>query len=265
MKPDHPLIVELAHHVRHSATGAVVLTGSGISVASGVPSFRGRGGLWDRYDPLEFATIDALRDHPDRVWRFLRELDEILAAARPNPAHVAIAALEQLGLISQVITQNVDSLHQAAGSTRVIELHGSSRTLTCLVCGARYAREELLDTPDEPPRCLACQGVVKPDVTFFGEPLPAGAFQRADHAVRSCDLLVVVGTSAEVDPAARLPTLARHHGARIWEINPEPAIDADGTIAARAEDVLPRLVEHLRPRSTAGHLRDLVGGWLRRR
>ena len=266
MEHDHPLIAELARQLRRSATGAVVLTGAGISVASGVPSFRGHGGLWERYDPYEVATIDALRRHPVRVWEFLRELDAIIEAAQPNAAHTAIAALEHLGLVSQVVTQNVDSLHQDAGSSRVIELHGSNRTLTCLTCGARYRREELLGTPPgTAPTCLACGGILKPDVTFFGEPLPTGAFQRADHAVRACDLLLVVGTSAEIDPAARLPVLARHHGARVWEINPAPEIDADGTIAAPAEQVLPRVVERLGSSGSLRQMREILGSLLTRR
>jgi NAD-dependent deacetylase len=257
---DDDAIDELAHRLRRSTSGAVVLTGAGVSVASGVPSFRGEGGLWERYDPAEHATIEALRRDPARVWQFLRDLDAVLAAAVPNAAHRALADLERRGLIANIVTQNIDALHQAAGSHRVIELHGSHQRLMCIACARRFARDEVVDPgPGEVPVCPACGGLVKPDVTFFGELLPAGAFQRADHAVRSADLLLVVGTSVEVAPASRLPQLARHGGADVWEINPEPELDGARTIAAPAELVLPRLAARVHPRGLA-HWRSLLRG-----
>lgn len=258
---DHPLLEVLADQVRHSSSGVVVLTGAGISLASGVPTFRGKGGLWDRYDPYEYATIAALRDHPEKVWRFLRELDDTLLRAEPNVAHTAIATLEDAGLVHFVITQNVDGLHQAAGSKRVIELHGSHSTITCLDGRHTFRREDLQDVASDPvPRCPTCGSILKPDVVFFGEQLPFHAYRRAEHAVRSGDLLIVIGTSLEVEPAASLPDLARHAGTSIWEINPKPELAADGTIALTAEQALPTLVQLVKPRSTWRTILDHARG-----
>jgi NAD-dependent deacetylase len=252
----------LAHELRHSPSGAVVLTGAGISVASGVPSFRGQGGLWTRYDPQQYASLGALQRDPERVWGFLKELRRILDAATPNAAHTSLAALERTGVVTHVVTQNVDGLHQRAGSHRVIELHGSDRTLSCLACGATYPREEVAHLAADPvPRCPRCGGVLKPDVVLFGEDLPEAAFRRAEHAMRHCGVLLVVGTSAEVFPAARLPDVARGNGARIWEVNPVPEIaDVDGRIAGRAEQVLPQLVRRLHPRRSWRQLARLARG-----
>lgn len=254
-------LTQLAHAVRHSPRGVVAMTGAGISVASGVPSFRGRGGLWDRYDPMEVATVDALRDHPERVWRFLRELDEVLRVARPNAGHQALAELERLGFLRAVITQNIDSLHQAAGSRHVVELHGSNRSLHCIACGYRILREQA-EAHDigTVPRCPRCDGVLKPDVTFFGEDLPHRALRRAEHLCRTCDVLLVIGTSAEVDPAARLPALARGHGAAVWEVNPVAELRDAYRLPGGAEQVLPQLVDRLRSRRRWAHWRQVVRG-----
>lgn len=246
--PD-PDLVRLARELRGSARGAVVFTGAGVSIASGVPSFRGQGGLWTRYDPAEYASIAALRADPEKVWGFLRELRTTLDAAVPNAAHRAVAALEASGVVTAVVTQNVDGLHQRAGNERVIELHGSDRTLTCLDGGHTFERADVEHLADDPvPRCPRCGCVLKPDVVLFGEQLPQAPFRRAEHALRHCDVLLVVGTSAEVYPAARLPGSARRGGASVWEINPVAELDdVDGTIRGGAEDVLPALVEALRP------------------
>ena len=233
---------------------AVVLTGAGISAASGVPSFRGHSGLWSRYDPRDYATIQAFRADPAKVWEMLWKLDGILDDAEPNPAHEAIADLEHLGFVSSLITQNIDGLHHQAGSRNVIELHGSRRTLTCLTCGRTFPREEVLAVvePPEVPRCRACEGYLKPDVVLFGEELPRDAARRAEQAVRACDDLLVVGTAAEVEPAASLPRLARSEGARIWEINLEASISTDRRITQAAEEVLPTIVARLRRQGAAG-------------
>lgn len=258
---------DLAHAVRHGTSGVVALTGAGVSVASGVPSFRGSSGLWERYDPIEHASLQALRRNPQRVWQFLRELDRFLSAAAPNAAHRALAELGDRGFVTHVITQNVDGLHQAAGSRDVIELHGSNRSLTCLDCGASYRRADLAGTPvDEVPRCRSCGGVLKPDVTFFGEELPRGAYQRAEHAARSCSVLLVVGTSAAVEPSARLPRVTAGAGGQVWEINPEPELaEADGAVVANAEDALPQLVDQLAPQPTLGRILGALRGLNARR
>lgn len=261
--PDDPTDIErLARELRQSARGTVVFTGAGLSIASGVPSFRGAGGLWTRYDPAEYASIQALRRDPAKVWGFLRELNDTLAAAAPNDGHRAIAELETVGHVTHVITQNIDGLHQRAGSHRVIELHGSDRTLTCLDGGHAFARSDVEHLAGEPvPRCPRCDSVLKPDVVLFGEELPPAPFRRAEHALRHCDVLLVVGTSAEVYPAARLPGMARRAGASVWEINPvAELVEVDGTIRDRAEVVLPALVAALRPRRSWRSLTGLLPG-----
>lgn len=245
---DDPDLDRLAQQLRRSASGTVVFTGAGVSIASGVPSFRGQGGLWTRFDPTEYASIAALRRDPEKVWGFLRELRRTLDEASPNPAHRAIALLETTGLVTSVITQNIDGLHQRAGNDRVIELHGSDRTLSCLDGGHTFARPDVEHLADEPvPSCPRCGSVLKPDVVLFGEQLPQEPFRRAEYALRHCDVLLVVGTSAEVYPAARLPGMARRNGATVWEINPVAELDdVDGTIRGPAEEVLPALAAALR-------------------
>ena len=197
----------------------MALTGAGISVESGIPAFRGSQGLWDRYDPMEFAHIESFLANPKKVWKMLVELGDIVAKARPNPAHLALAELEAMGLMKAVITQNIDALHQSAGSREVIEFHGNGQRLICLSCGKLFPKEAV-SLENLPPRC-ACRGILKPDVVFFGEPIPAEASQRAFQMARECDLMLVVGTSAVVAPASDLPFIAKQQGAVICEINLE--------------------------------------------
>ncbi|TVR37483.1 MAG: NAD-dependent protein deacylase [Nitriliruptor sp.] len=236
-----------------------MLSGAGISVSSDIPAFRGGEGLWARYDPIEYATIEALEADPEKVWQMLWELDEVLEAAQPNPAHLAIAELQELGVVSTIITQNVDALHQEAGSEDVVELHGSRRTLTCLTCRHTVTRDEVVreTTRGEVPRCQACGGNLRPDVVFFGEHLPPAALHRAHEAVRHCDNLIVAGTAAEVEPAASLPRLADREGAWVWEINPDPTLPTDRRIPRPAEQALPALVERLRAQQPRG-IKDAV-------
>lgn len=197
-----------------------VLTGAGISVESGIPDFRSRGGLWERFDPAEYATIQAFRADPAKVWKMLAEMEAVLDAARPNPAHEALARLEQAGVVTGVITQNIDGLHQAAGSRKVVEFHGSHRTLSCLACGARFSRDEARQR-GRPPAC-ECGALLKPDVVFFGEPIPEGALREAYRLAASCRVMLVVGTSAEVAPANQMPWVAKQAGAAVIEVNTAP-------------------------------------------
>ena len=239
---------ELVTTLERSRRGAVVLSGAGISVSSDIPAFRGSGGLWARYDPMEYATIDALEADPEKVWRMLWELDAVLAAAEPNAAHLAIAELQHLGVVTTVITQNVDALHQEAGSEDVVELHGSRRTLSCLTCRHTVTRDEVVHEAPRgaAPRCQVCGGQLRPDVVFFGELLPQTALHRAFDAVQGCNDLIVAGTAAEVEPAASLPRMAEQAGARVWEINPDPTLATDRRIPRPAEQALPALVDRLR-------------------
>ena len=196
------------------------LTGAGISVESGIPPFRGKGGIWERFDPMEYASIDAFLKDPEKVWRVLiLEMIRTLRQAVPNKGHLGLAQLERLGKLSTVITQNVDGLHQKAGSKDVIEFHGSFATFHCLACEQKVAMDQL-DLIVLPPRC-SCGGIIRPDIVFFGELIPPEALERAHLIATTCDVMLVVGTSAMVQPAADLPLLAKRNGAVIIEINPE--------------------------------------------
>lgn len=225
----------------------VALTGAGISVESGIPDFRSPGGLWERFDPMEYAHIRAFRAHPAKVWTMLKEMDAVITAARPNPAHYALAALEAKGLLLGVITQNVDNLHQAAGSRRVVEFHGNALRFICDNCKGHHPRETL-DFSHTPLYCL-CGGLIRPDVVFFGEAIPAAAQREADQLVRDCDLLLVIGTSGEVAPASYLPYTAKDHGAVIVENNLEPTrltyTYTDHILPGKAGEVLPQAVKSL--------------------
>ena len=204
-----------------SSKNVVALTGAGISVESGIPPFRGKGGLWEKFDPLEVGHIQSFMRNPERVWRLLISgMKDILAEARPNPAHYGLARLESLGKLSTVITQNVDGLHQLARSRDVIEFHGNFAWLCCLDCGGRVKTVDVTLT-DMPPRC-GCGGIYRPECVFFGEPIPMQAIDRSQLAASSCDLMLVIGTSAVVQPAAFMPVIARQSGAVVIEINPEP-------------------------------------------
>ena len=223
------------------------LTGAGISVDSGIPDFRSAGGLWERFDPMEYATIEAFRRDPDRVWKMLREMGELIETARPNAGHEALAGLEARGLLDAIVTQNVDDLHQAAGSKGVIEFHGNARDIRCALCGDR-APEPVPDAGDRAPRCT-CGGVLRPMVVFFGEPIPAGALEQATDAATSCRTMLVVGTSATVAPASLIPMLAKRAGARLIEVNLERTalsgvVDL-ALVGRSATEVLPEILRAL--------------------
>ncbi len=217
MKNSNP--AELAELLRRTQAAAA-LTGAGISVESGIPSFRGAHGLWTRYNPMEYAHIDAFLSNPAKVWRMLLELDATIRQARPNPAHYALAELEKMGKLKGIITQNVDNLHQEAGSRNVIEFHGNARRFVCLRC-RRTIDPATLDFSHVPLYC-SCGGLIKPDIVFFGEEIPPAANRAAFDLAESCDLMLVIGTSAAVMPANILPKAAKNHGAIIVEINLEP-------------------------------------------
>jgi NAD-dependent deacetylase len=197
----------------------VALTGAGISVESGIPDFRSAAGLWSRFDPLEYAYIREFRRHPAKVWEMLKEMDATMIQARPNPAHLALAELEARGYLTGIITQNVDNLHQAAGSQRVVEYHGNALRFICDTCKGQHPRETL-DFSTTPLYCL-CGGLIRPDIVFFGEAIPAAAQQEAEELAQRCGLLLVIGTSGEVAPASYLPHIAKKWGALIVENNLE--------------------------------------------
>jgi NAD-dependent deacetylase len=226
----------------------LALTGAGISVESGIPDFRSAEGLWAKYDPAQYATITAFRSDPPKVWQMLRDMDEVIGRARPNRAHTGIGELERMGCLHYVITQNVDNLHQAGGSSRVIEYHGNSSTLSCLSCAKKYLASEKRDGVF-PPRC-DCGEILKPDVIFFGEAIPVEALNQSYQLASSAGAVLVVGTSAEVAPANTIPLVAKENGAKIIEINKE-GTHLTGTITdiflqGSAGDVISALVETIK-------------------
>ncbi|MCF2136393.1 MAG: NAD-dependent deacylase [Candidatus Thorarchaeota archaeon] len=224
------------------------LTGAGISVDSGIPDFRSEGGLWRRYDPFEYATYERFLEDPSKFWTMGRELAEVILKARPNPAHYALAELERQGKLIGLITQNIDNLHQSAGSKRVIELHGNYLRATCMKCGKVYVGEDVHRRVVEgeiPPKCTACGGVLKSEAILFGEPLPEQAMADAVKVCREADLMLVVGTSLSVYPAAYLPQLAKDSGAKIIIVTLQ-GDNKDGVgdivLKGRASVILPQLV-----------------------
>jgi len=230
----------------HSATSIAVLTGAGISAESGVPTFRGEEGLWKKFKPEELATVDAFLSNPDLVWEWYRHRREILTQAKPNPGHLALRDLEEMFDEFALITQNIDGLHQRAGSRQVVELHGNMRRNRCLDCG------DILENADCPPeaavpRCW-CGGMLRPDVVWFGESLPRRALEEAYLSATRCQIFFSIGTSAVVQPAALLPAFALQNGAYVVEINIEPT-DISGqvqlSLRGRSGEILPELVEVL--------------------
>jgi NAD-dependent deacetylase len=215
---------------------AVVLTGAGISTESGIPDFRSPTGIWAQYDPEEYATLDAFRADPVKVWGWYAMRFRALTGAKPNAGHFALAELERAGHVSAVVTQNIDLLHTRAGSRDVVEVHGSIRTSTCPRCRAQYGVEDVLRLLDrEPaPRCEACGEVLKPDVVFFGELLPEAAITRAYDLSRSAGTLLVVGSTLEVWPVSQLPDETRRSGGQIAIVNVGPT-SFDDRAAVRIE------------------------------
>ena len=218
----------------------VALTGAGVSAESGIPTFRSKGELWEKYDPMEFASIEAFRKYPSKYWSLRGEFIKDYDRYQPNKAHLSLAGLEQMGIVRYVITQNIDGLHKKAGSKNVIEIHGNLMEICCLTCGKEYKAPNVPN--GIPPHC-SCGGILKPNTVLFGEELLAGVFMKAKEASATCSIMLLVGTSAIVHPAASLPYLAKQNGAKIIEINIEKAFpDADYFIIEKAGIALPKIV-----------------------
>jgi NAD-dependent deacetylase len=249
--------------------GVVAFTGAGISAESGIPTFRDSGGLWDRFDPREYGSWQGVMElamtKPDALVEFLLELRRAFGSARPAPGHAALATLEENGLLDAVITQNVDGLHQDAGSRRVVELHGSVRRQVCLVCGHRdrVTRQEFLEGLDRAitglrsafvsslasllPRCSRCAGPARSDFVAFGEEVRD--FPEAESLAGKCRSMLVVGTSGEVYPAAELPVIALSAGAIVVEVAGGASdVRSDVRLSGRAGDILPALVDRVKGR-----------------
>jgi NAD-dependent deacetylase len=217
--------LDKATELLRTSSHTTAFTGAGISVESGIPPFRGPKGLWSTYDP---SVLDLRRFHaaPKETWEVIREIFyEFFGEAAPNGAHRVLARMEREGLIHAVITQNIDNLHQKAGSRNVWEFHGTSRSLVCLECGARHGVDGI-DLQELPPRC-DCGGVLKPDFIFFGEEIPPAAYQASVAESASAEVFLVVGTTGEIMPASLIPYDAKHNGAAIIEVNTEPSAFTD--------------------------------------
>jgi NAD-dependent deacetylase len=245
--PDHDRLADLVR----SRGPAVVITGAGISTESGIPDFRSPTGIWARYDPQEYATIEAFNADPVKVWSFYALRYRALTEADPNTGHLALAELERAGHVTAVVTQNIDLLHERAGTRELVEVHGSIRTSSCLRCGARYRLDEVVRLlEDEPaPRCPTCGAVLKPDVVFFGELLPEAAIDRAYELARAAGLLLVVGSALEVWPVSQLPAETLLSGGQVAIVNRGPTSFDDRAVVkieGGAGETLAALVETLR-------------------
>lgn len=242
--PIHPQLIETLRTARHVA----VLTGAGISAESGLATFReAQTGLWAKYDPQELATPQAFQRNPRLVWEWYAWRRELAAQAKPNPGHLALAELERRLPHFTLITQNIDGLHQQAGSQKVIELHGNIHRTICYE--HRHRVESWPETDELPPPCPICGSLLRPDVVWFGETLPSQALSDAFEIAQQCDLFMSIGTSSLVQPAASLPVMALERGAVVIEINPNPTpLTSHVTYAQQgpAGEVLPKLLEALK-------------------
>jgi NAD-dependent deacetylase len=235
--------LEQARDWLSQASAVAILTGAGISAESGVPTFRGTGGLWRDYKPEELATPEAFERDPKLVWEWYNWRRERIANAAPNPAHRALVQLEIRKPRFTLITQNVDGLHDLAGNGKILKLHGDIWRMRCTVCGANFPNRRV-PLPKIPPHC-ACGGLARPNVVWFGEPLPEGMMKEAEHAVAEAEVFLVIGTSAVVHPAAGLIPFAKEAGARVIEINPVATAATaivDCALQGFAGEILPQLL-----------------------
>ncbi|MCK4461608.1 MAG: NAD-dependent deacylase [candidate division Zixibacteria bacterium] len=241
-------LVEIMLNCRRCA----VLTGAGISAESGVPTFRGKQGLWKEFKPEELATMSAFMANPNLVWQWYNWRRELMGKVEPNPGHQALAELEDMFTEFTLITQNIDGLHRHAGSKNILELHGNIHRNKCADCNRQVAAQTEID-PDNIPTCEQCGGRIRPDVVWFGEMLDTDIISTAFRVSEESDVFLSIGTSAIVHPAASLPMMAKRSGATLIEINPErtPLTElADFYVSAKSGEFLPPLVKQLRARRT---------------
>lgn len=240
--------VDHAAELLRGAHYTVALTGAGLSTPSGIPDFRSPGsGMWAQVDPFQVASLFAFRRKPEAFFEWIRPLARLMLDAQPNPAHVALAQLEQAGLLRAIVTQNIDGLHQRAGSRSVFEVHGHMREATCIRCYKVFPAGPFVDhfmNDGRVPMCPACGNVLKPNVILFGEQLPALVMLEAQRQVRQCDVMIVAGSSLEVAPVSELPRVAHQHGARLILVNLQPTYlddQAEVVIHADVARVLPQI------------------------
>ena len=218
----HQNIEQVADIIKN-AKKTIALTGAGISVESGIATFRGEGGLWEKYNPEEYAHVESFLQNPEKSWIMLREMGEQIFQAKPNQAHLSLTELQKMNKLSTIITQNVDNLHQEAGSKNVIEFHGNYKKLVCLHCKSEFPFEKTrINSIPPPPQCT-CGATLKPNVVLFGETPPFHAMRISEEEAMYCDVLLLIGTSAVIYPAANIPFIASNNDAIIIEINTEPS------------------------------------------
>jgi NAD-dependent deacetylase len=224
----------------------VFLTGAGISKESGIPTFRGSEGLWRKYDPMKLASISGFYKDPKLVWEFYKYRQELLYSCSPNLGHVSIANFEKIKEESYVLTQNIDGLHEKAGSKNIIELHGNILKVECTKCNFKdKIIKQKIEEP-LPPICKICKSVLRPSVVLFGEPLKQEVWTKAEQISNNCDVMFIVGTSLNVGPVNQLPLYAKRNGAILIEVNPEPTIFTqimDYSVHGSATEMLPQLLE----------------------
>ncbi len=241
--------IDSAAKIIRNAKHVTAFTGAGISVESGIPPFRGPEGLWSKYDPI-VLDISYFQLHPEKSWRVIKEIFyDFFGKAKPNAAHFALANLEKEGFLKAVITQNIDALHQKAGSKTVYEFHGTSEYLTCLGCGKKYLPEKI-SLDELPPRCSECGGLLKPDFIFFGEQIPPDAHASSFREAEFADVFIVVGTTGEVMPASLIPRDAKENGSIIIEVNTEKSkyteTITDIFLQGKATELLKELLEKVK-------------------
>ena len=210
--------IQAAAEIIRNAKYGVAFTGAGISVDSGIPPFRGENGLWDKVNPIYFE-IEFFKKKPLQSWNKIKEVFyDILIDAKPNISHKVLSKMGQQGFLQDIITQNIDYLHQAAGCKKVIELHGTYKKLVCMNCSTEFDFS-VVDFNYLPPSCLVCRGALKPEMVFFNEPIPSRALEQAFEAAENADVFLIIGANAEVYPANSIPFIAKDHGAKVIEIN----------------------------------------------
>ncbi len=252
---DQEILIQKVADLINQARKVIVFTGAGVSTESGIPDFRSPGGVWHKYDPEDFYYQKFLSSEAarEKYWQMSREFFEPIKNAQPNAAHMAVVQLEKIGKLDCVITQNVDNLHQKAGNSpeKVIELHGTTMTVSCLSCRKKYPREEIqswLLSGVRVPRCEVCEGILKPDTISFGQPMPPLHTEESFRRARNCDLFIVIGSSLVVQPAASIPVEAKEHGAKLVIINREPTPHdsyADIVIHGSAGEIMSKIMERL--------------------
>ncbi len=237
-------------HLLFNAKFAIALTGAGVSTESGIPDFRGRSGIWKEFNPIIYGNIEILKTNPSVFWKLGKRLAPTLIKAKPNPGHYALAELEKLGKIRGIITQNIDGLHQQAGTEVVYEVHGSLRNFICMQCHSNYSQDEIIPKIFQGiPKCDNCGGFIKPDVILFGESLPLDQIQNSQDAALKADLILVAGSALEVFPVNQIPQSVVEKGGKLVIINDEPTwLDniAEIVIHEKTGKILPLIVEELR-------------------